>query len=841
MGLLSLISIFLGLLFANAASAQTLTYEAENLSPVGTGATVSIANDASASGGVVQYLNSTAAGQTMTLTTPSIAAGTYQVQLRYKSNTSRGQHSVQIDGVQVGGTVDQYASTASYFSVTLGNVTFATSGSHTIAMTVTGKNAASTNYILSADTFTFVTQVSQVATPNFSPAGGTYTGAQSVAISSATSGASIRYTTDGSTPTPTVGTLYSAPVSIGTSATLKAIAYATGMTNSAVASATYVIGAPSTNLALNRPASASSIWSATYAASKAVDGTTTSSRWSSASGQIANQWLLVDLGVATSFDSVVIKEISFPRTTAFKIQSSTDGTTFADVASGTTIGAAKTVSFAAVSARYARLYITSASAEPTIDEFEVYSSGGGGGTTASPTFSPAPGSYTTAQSVALSCATSGATIRYTTDGSTPSSTVGTIYSAPITVSTTTTIRAIAYATGLTDSPVASSTYTITTGTGPFRPFPQHTTYFAGTIKPSSVTQSAMDSAVQTKWNAWKAAYLKPAGTGKYYVKYDSTGATVSEAHGYGMLLTVLMAGYDANAKTYFDGLYNYYKAHPSVNNAFLMAWKQDSTFTNVEGPDSATDGDMDIAYSLLLADKQWGSGGTINYLAAAKNCINAIMQSDVNQTLWNLRVGDWATGTQGNYTRPSDFMLEHMKAYKAATGDARWDNVISTTYSVINTVFANNSPNTGLICDFVQHTTTWVPAPESYLPDEQHEPDYAYNSCRTPWRFTVDYLCTGDTRALSQLQKMNSWIKTKTSSTAGNVRDGYTLAGSTFGTSANGCFVVPFGVSAMTDSANQAWLNSVWSWAASSGNESYYDDSVKVLSMVVISGNYWMP
>jgi hypothetical protein len=63
-----------------------------------------------------------------------------------------------------------------------------------------------------------------------------------VAITSATSGASIRYTTDGVTaPTETVGTLYSGPVSIGATTTLKAIAYENGYIDSIVTSATYTV------------------------------------------------------------------------------------------------------------------------------------------------------------------------------------------------------------------------------------------------------------------------------------------------------------------------------------------------------------------------------------------------------------------------------------------------------------------------------------------------------------------------------------------------------------------------------------------------------------------------
>ncbi|HTB80693.1 MAG TPA: chitobiase/beta-hexosaminidase C-terminal domain-containing protein [Opitutaceae bacterium] len=222
-----------------------ITLEAESLSPVGTGATVSTSSDANASGGIVEFLNSTAAGQTITFTTPSIAAGTYQVQLRYSANKTRGQHTVKVDGVQVGGTIDQYAASQSYVTATLGNATIG-SGTHTIVMTVTGKNASATQFYLTADSFTFtpVSVQSQAAAPTFSPASGTPP--LSVTITSATSGASIRYTTDGSTPSETAGTIYSGPVSISATTTLKAIAYEAGFTDSTVTSATYTATPPPT-------------------------------------------------------------------------------------------------------------------------------------------------------------------------------------------------------------------------------------------------------------------------------------------------------------------------------------------------------------------------------------------------------------------------------------------------------------------------------------------------------------------------------------------------------------------------------------------------------------------
>ncbi len=158
--------------------------------------------------------------------------------------------------------------------------------------------------------------------PTFSPVAGTYTGGQSVAISTTSSGTTIRYTTDGSTPSTTTGTVYSSPVGISTNLTLKAITYGGAFTPSPVTTGVYAIRV------------------------------------------------------------------------------------------------------------------------------------------AAPAFSPGGGNYTSAQSVTITSGTSGATIRYTLDGSTPSQTVGTVYSGPVTIGATATLKAIAYKTGNTDSTVTSATYTI---------------------------------------------------------------------------------------------------------------------------------------------------------------------------------------------------------------------------------------------------------------------------------------------------------------------------------------------------------------------------------------------
>ena len=81
---------------------------------------------------------------------------------------------------------------------------------------------------------------------------------------------------------------------------------------------------------------------------------------------------------------------------------------------------------------------------------------------AAPVFAPASGTFTAAQSVTISCATPGASIRYTSDGSTPTA-ASTLYASPITVSATTTLKAIALKPGLANSVVTTATLTITTG------------------------------------------------------------------------------------------------------------------------------------------------------------------------------------------------------------------------------------------------------------------------------------------------------------------------------------------------------------------------------------------
>lgn len=379
-------------------------------------------------------------------------------------------------------------------------------------------------------------------------------------------------------------------------------------------------------------------------------------------------------------------------------------------------------------------------------------------------------------------------------------------------------------------------------------FPNHTVYLGNYIQPSNYTQAQLDAQTQSFYDEWKQAYLKNdcGNTSEYYVFSGNGAKNVSEAQGYGMLLTAYFAGYDSNAQTLFNGLYRYYKSHPSSINSNLMDWQQVTCNDNPsEDDDAASDGDIDIAFALLLAHSQWGSSGTINYLTEGQILINAIMQDEINQNTMTVKLGDWSEGSEPNYffgTRPSDFITDHFKIFSCF--DNNWNTIIDTCYSLIENMQLNYSPTTGLIPDFiVDVNTNPSPASANYL-ENVTDGFYSYNACRVPWRLGTDYLINGDVRAQIAIHKMNNWLISTTSGNIGSISNGYELDGTAQYNWNDATFIGPFTVGAMLENTNQTWLNNLYDELLLNNNlvdGDYYSNTLKLLSMIVISGNYWVP
>ncbi|GHH81391.1 hypothetical protein GCM10018781_63950 [Kitasatospora indigofera] len=383
--------------------------------------------------------------------------------------------------------------------------------------------------------------------------------------------------------------------------------------------------------------------------------------------------------------------------------------------------------------------------------------------------------------------------------------------------------------------------------GPAVPFGSHQfPYAAGTLKPSGA-QSALDQQVISTYNAWKAAFVKQnCGNGWYEViSPDADHPYVAEAQGYGMVVTATMAGADPNARTVFDGMVKYMLAHKSVNNANLLAAEQDTSCKSVNGSDSATDGDLDVAYGLLLADKQWGSSGSYNYKDLAVKHINAIKASEVNPTTHLMLLGDWSASGDPQYwiTRSSDFMLDHFRAFKAATGDGAWDTIRTAHQNLITSQQSKYAAGTGLVADFIVNTNSTPKPAAGEVLESPNDGDYGWNACRDPWRIGTDAVTGGDAASLASARKLNAWIKTKAGGNPDTIVTGYHLNGTAFGTGKDMAFTAPFVVTAMTDPGSQAWLDALWTKLAATPISSslYYGGSVQLQSMIVASGNYWVP
>ncbi|WP_448701659.1 glycosyl hydrolase family 8 [Mucilaginibacter sp. AW1-3] len=384
---------------------------------------------------------------------------------------------------------------------------------------------------------------------------------------------------------------------------------------------------------------------------------------------------------------------------------------------------------------------------------------------------------------------------------------------------------------------------------PARPFPQHAHYVAGTIKPNHVSQQQLDKTVAQFYNRWKERYVNTGcDKGQNYIWFEKPGnkQCVSEGQGYGMMIVVMMAGCDASAKATYDGLYHYYKAHPSKRSAYLMAWAQNNNCKNIDGS-TASDGDMDIAYSLLLANLQWGSRGNINYLQEARNMLGAMMQQEINPKTYSVLLSNAIEYDSADYfdTRTSDFMPAHFKAFAKASGDARWNKVTDNTYQLFKRIQTQYSSGAGLVPDFISHLNK-KPAPaKPHFLESAYDGYYNYNACRVPWRVGTDAILYSDKRALAMTAKINAWIRQTTGGNPDNISAGYTLAGNDI----KGryfeamSFIAPFAVSAMVDAKNQVWLNKMWDYINKFDLDDfdYYDNSIKMIDLLLLSGNYWPP
>ena len=438
-------------------------------------------------------------------------------------------------------------------------------------------------------------------------------------------------------------------------------------------------------------------------------------------------------------------------------------------------------------------------------------------------------------------------------------------------------------------------------------FPQHVQYHVHQMMPSDKSQEQLDDMIielfrqflihdlivdsnsPQNWEEFRLAFRHYQSWAVNNDSIDVSHLTVSESHGYGMMMLAYMAGSEdrlnlspdqwlfgcTSLKHYFDAMVRTVLEFPSVTGGLdnkLFAWElkgyprdgdnrtgyieengiKKAPFTRPGNGTSATDGDMDIIYALILADKQWGSEGTYNYKQMALDMLESFWKYCIHRDYHTLLLGDWAQGSRGqrlgDATRPSDFILSHLKAFDAIDETHDWQLVIDATYQVIQEIrdAENNLGNeNGMLPDFVIRSDDEWKVPDGHVLEGTGDGTFAYNACRVPWRLGTDYILYGD--IVIGDSAMYDYIIEPLDYFAKNIGNmnqmgPFNMDGSSVGWTDPHLFAPPFLLPAVITARDQEWVDIIWSW---DGINAYqgdnYADYIKLLVLLTASGNYWIP
>jgi hypothetical protein len=188
-------------------------------------------------------------------------------------------------------------------------------------------------------------------------------------------------------------------------------------------------------------------------------------------------------------------------------------------------------------------------------------------------------------------------------------------------------------------------------------------------------------------------------------------------------------------------------------------------------------------------------------------------------------------------TRPSDYMVDHMLSFKIATGDAIWSDLATGSVNILKQV---RNPTTGLVPDFVVADPP-VPSTTGTGDEDVCYACYDFNSCRVPWRQAVAIAQFGFEGSRDVADKLVTWARGKFKENPASMTASFALDGTSKGNFSDASFTSPMVAAAITSSAHQGWLDKGWTYMKGSDATDYYGGSITLLSMLVVSGNWWIP
>lgn len=343
--------------------------------------------------------------------------------------------------------------------------------------------------------------------------------------------------------------------------------------------------------------------------------------------------------------------------------------------------------------------------------------------------------------------------------------------------------------------------------------------------------------LESAYQKWKADLLTRDGAGGFMrVRRPNSGtqfnSSNSEGIAYGMTIAVYM-----NDQEVFDNLWKYEQIHLGKNG--LMEWEIDPDGKTL-GSGAASDGDEDMAFALVMADKKWGGKGSLDdtYLNHAKKQIDLIWRHEVDHGRNDvLMPGDQFNG--GAVINISYFAPAYYRIFGKITGKAAdWNRVAETSYDVLEATLNDRNKNA---------TNGLVPAwstPEGVPmvpPGSSHPTHHQLDSCRTPFRVAQDFCWFNEPRARAYLEKISAFYAKVG---AAKIVDGYNLDGSVYpGANLNlAAFVGGAGVGAMAIPEHAALRDESYAllaaWQPLLGGSHYYNKSWSVLALLMLTGHF---
>ena len=341
------------------------------------------------------------------------------------------------------------------------------------------------------------------------------------------------------------------------------------------------------------------------------------------------------------------------------------------------------------------------------------------------------------------------------------------------------------------------------------PFPQHRLSAS-----CSYPTNCNDADVQTSWTTYKAKMIATASGGLRVQRPENGNDTVSEGIAYGMMMAVVMAD-----KATFDGLWSFAKT--KRNGSSLMSWHLNADGSVASGGSgAASDADEDMAFALVMADRQW-----TGYTSDASAQIAAILAKEVSSS--NVFLPD-DSGNMNTDVNPSYFAPAYYRVFQTVTGQTRWGQVVDATYTMLNKC-ANAT--TGLVPDWCVQSSGAA---------SSRGANYSYDAARTPFRIALDACWNNEARAVAYLGKVSAFFD---GLGAVNIVDGYAPSGTVTGQyPAIAAFVGPAGTSGMPSNKAQLMRDAYSRVAAitktgTSSAYNYYNGSWGLLSIMLMTGN----